>query len=232
MMPAGIDLAAVSAIDKHGNEVVALTNNPWPRLTSYGSTWEPDVLIAAYQRALFPMPLDIDGQEIAIGWWSPEVRAVFYPDQVTMSKSTAKSARNFRVTFDLAFTEVMQQCGSPIRPDGWINQDVINGYSRLYEMGIAHSVEVWDQEQLVGGLYGVAIGGIFAGESMFHKATNASKVALHALARWLDDGCGRVIDSQWMTPHLASLGARELTRVQYVDLVEKLAEIPLPRIPV
>lgn len=231
-MPAGLDLAAISAVDKLGQEIFALTDNPWPKLTTFGSTWDPDVLIAAYQRALFPMPLDIDGQEVAIGWWSPEVRAVFYPADVTMSSSTAKSARAFTVTFNQAFKEVMEQCGSPRRPDGWINQDVILAYTRLHELGLAHSVEVWQDNQLVGGLYGVNVAGIFAGESMFHKATNASKVALFFLAQWLNDGSGRVIDSQWMTPHLKSLGAKALSRVQYVELVEKLATIPPPRIPV
>lgn len=231
-MPTGMDLAAISAVDKFGHEIFALTDNPWPKLTMYGTSWDSDVLISAYQRALFPMPLEIDGQEVAIGWWSPEVRAVFYPADVTMSSSTTKSARQFTVTFNQAFRQVICECGNPSRPDGWINQDVVEAYSTLHNEGLAHSVEVWKDGQLVGGLYGVNIGGIFAGESMFHKVTNASKVALYSLASWLNDGSGRVIDSQWMTPHLSSLGAVALPRVQYVDLVENLATVPPPRIPV
>lgn len=225
-MPPGVDLAAISAIDKFGNEIVALTDNEWPKLTQFGSIWSQDVLLSAYRQALFPMPLEIEGQEVAIGWWSPEVRAVFYPDQIRATRSTVQSAKRFTVTFNKAFAQVVAECGNPQRPQGWINQDVIDAYVQLYESGHAHSVEVWEGNALVGGLYGVSIGGVFAGESMFHKVTNASKVALLALGEHLNDGMGRIIDSQWMTPHLATLGAKELPRSEYADLVLQLQRIP------
>lgn len=230
LMPHGLDLAAISAVDKHGHEIYSLGDEPWPQLTNFGISWEPQVLLAAYERALFPMPQEIQGADVAIGWWSPEHRAIFYPDQIRLTRSTRQSAKNYSVTFNQQFRQVVTECGDPLRPDGWINQDVIDGYTRLHELGHAHSVEVWQYDRLVGGLYGVVIGGIFAGESMFHKATNASKVALAALGDVLNDGKGRVIDSQWMTHHLKSLGATSMQRPKYADLVQELAHIPPPRI--
>jgi leucyl/phenylalanyl-tRNA--protein transferase len=230
LMPPGIDIAAISSVDKFGNDIFSLSENPWPVLTDFGTSWDPKVLISAYERALFPMPLDIEGHDVAIGWWSPATRAVFYPDQIRQTRSTRQSAKHFKVTFNQAFSDVVAECGNPDRPEGWINQDVISGYWKLHDLGLAHSVEVWQNKQLVGGLYGVVVGGIFAGESMFHKVTNASKVALGALGEALNDGQRRVIDSQWMTPHLKSLGAVELPRAKYADLVQELASIPPARI--
>jgi leucyl/phenylalanyl-tRNA--protein transferase len=228
-MPVGLDLAAVSARDRFGNEVFSRSDDPWPVLTKFGSSWSPEVLVTAYQSALFPMPFDIDGQEIAIGWWSPTTRALFYPDQIRSTRSTLQSAKHFKITTNQSFATVVAECGNPQRPEGWINQDVIGAYTRLHELGIAHSVEVWQGRELVGGLYGVAIGGIFAGESMFHKVTNASKVALLGLGDLLNDGSGRVIDSQWMTAHLQSMGAVAMDRSKYADLVADLQAIPPPR---
>jgi len=132
-----------------------------------------------------------------------------------------RSERRFTVTVDRAFTAVMLGCGDERRPDGWIDAEFVDAYTRLHELGWAHSVEVWtpgaedDPDGLVGGVYGVAIGGLFAGESMFHRATDASKVALVALVERLRAGGGVLFDVQWTTPHLASLGVVDLSRADY-----------------
>ena len=230
--PSDCDLLAVSRFGVDGLEIVAPPDIEWPKLTEFGSRWDPEVLMAAYSRALFPMPFEIDGEMVGIGWWSPAQRAIFYPDQVKISRSLRKDLGKFTVTFNRDFDAVIRSCGDPRRPQGWITHEVIQTYSELHRRGLAHSVEVWLDGQLVGGLYGVAIGGIFAGESMFHKVTNASKVALVHLAQWLNDGQGRVIDSQWMTEHLASLGAVDISRADYCELVDQKSSIssPVPKV--
>lgn len=228
--PQDCDLLAVSRFGRDGSIITAPQDIEWPKLTEFGSSWEPVVLLEAYRRGLFPMPFDIDGQEVGIGWWSPAQRAIFQPDAIKISRSLRKDLNKFTVTFNRNFDDVLSSCGDPHRPQGWINHDIAQAYGQLHRMGIAHSVEVWQDGQLVGGLYGVAVGGVFAGESMFHKVTNASKVALVHLARWLDDGTGRVIDSQWLTEHLSSLGAVAINRDVYCDLVAEkcLLEAPIP----
>ena len=230
--PHDCDLLAVSRIGRDGSLITAPPDIEWPKLTEFGSSWDPEVLLEAYQRGLFPMPFEIDGEVIGIGWWSPAQRAIFDPAHIKISRSLRKDLSKFTVTFNQDFHAVLRSCGDPSRPQGWINQDIADAYGRLHQMGIAHSVEVWQQGQLVGGLYGVAIGGVFAGESMFHKVTNASKVALVHLGRWLDDGSGRIIDSQWLTEHLASLGAVVIDRVDYCDLVQAKSHISPPLPPV
>ncbi len=225
--PDECDLLAVGAWDLDGFEVVAPDDLDWPKLTKFGSRWDSEVIIEAYRRGLFPMPFDVDDQFQAIGWWSPAKRAIFYPHRIRLTRSLRKDLTKFTVTIDSAFESVVRECGDPSRPHGWIDDNVVAAYVDLHQQGHAHSVEVWQDSVLVGGLYGLAVGGIFAGESMFHKVTNASKVALVHLGRWLDDGSGRVIDSQWMTDHLASMGAIEITRDQYCDLLaDKLAIDP------
>ena len=124
----------------------------------------------------------------------------------------------------------MITCGDPNRPHGWINGPIRDAYFRLHELGWAHSVEVWDQDELVGGLYGVAIGGLFAGESMFHRARDASKVALVHLVELLADGQPRLLDVQWTTPHLVSLGAVDVPRDEYLALLGAALEAPLPEV--
>jgi leucyl/phenylalanyl-tRNA--protein transferase len=122
---------------------------------------------------------------------------------------------------------VIRACGNPNRVSGWINEDVISAFVALHNLGVAHSIEVWDQtDQLAGGLYGLELGGIFAGESMFHVAKNASKVALAHLGQLLNDGNGRVIDTQWMTSHLESMGAKPIDRWEYCHILPNLLEIP------
>jgi leucyl/phenylalanyl-tRNA--protein transferase len=137
------------------------------------------------------------------------------------------------VRIDFAFEEVIEACADPHRPDGWITAEMRAAYVRLHELGWAHSVEAWDPADgtLAGGLYGLAIGGLFAGESMFHRRTDASKVALMGLVELLSEGgaLGRLLDVQWVTPHLARLGAEEVPRWRYLEMVRRAVELPLPR---
>lgn len=226
--PAECDLLAVGAWDQDGHEVIAPDDLEWPKLTYSGSAWDPDVILAAYRRGLFPMPFEIDNEFQSIGWWSPYERAIFYPDQIRVTRSLRRALPRFTVTFNQAFEQVVQACADPSRPQGWIDANVLAAYGKLHKAGFAHSVEVWQQGELVGGLYGLAIGGVFAGESMFHKVTNASKAALVHLGRWLDDGQGRIIDSQWMTDHLSSMGAVAISREQYCDLLTSKLVIAPP----
>ena len=142
-----------------------------------------------------------------------------------------RSCRRFDVTVDTAFMQVVRACADPARPHGWIDDEFIAAYARLHALGWAHSVEVWgppgdETPMLVGGLYGVAIGGLFAGESMFHRARDASKVALLDLVGRLQAGGGALLDVQWCTPHLATLGAAEIPRVHYLDLLADAVNRP------
>jgi leucyl/phenylalanyl-tRNA--protein transferase len=172
------------------------------------------------------MPYEIDGNESAIGWWSPKSRAIFYPDQIHISTSLKSEMKRFTVTVDQNFEAVIRACGNPERESGWINEDVISAFTTLHEIGVAHSIEVWDGDgSLAGGLYGLELGGVFAGESMFHVVKNASKVALVHLGSLLNDGQGRVIDTQWMTGHLESMGAKTIDRGDYCQILPSLLSI-------
>jgi leucyl/phenylalanyl-tRNA--protein transferase len=172
------------------------------------------------------MPYEIDGNESAIGWWSPNSRAIFYPDQIHISTSLKSEMKKFTVTVDQNFEAVIRACGNPERESGWINEDVISAFTTLHEIGVAHSIEVWDGDgSLAGGLYGLELGGVFAGESMFHVVKNASKVALVHLGGLLNDGQGRVIDTQWMTGHLESMGAKTIDRRNYCQILPSLLGI-------
>lgn len=205
-------------------------------LVGIGADLEPGTILAAYRRGLFPMPL---GGRGPVGWWSPDPRAVIPLDGLRVSRSLRRSLRRFEIRVDTAFEQVIDACGDPSRPHGWISPDVRDAYCRLHQLGWVHSVEAWTRHdtragaaggELAGGLYGVAIGGLFAGESMFHRRTDASKVALVGLVELLRDGgaAGRVLDVQWMTPHLASLGAVDVPRDDYVAMVGRAVELPLP----
>ncbi len=165
-----------------------------------------------------------------MGWWSPLRRGVLLPGDFHVSRSLRRSARQYDVTIDEAFTDVVIGCADPARSGRWITREVISAYGTLHDLGWAHSIEVWSGRQLVGGLYGVAIGGLFAGESMFHRAPDASKVALWTLAELCFEGeaPGRVIDVQWQTPHLASLGVREIPRADYLAALPEVLEQALP----
>jgi leucyl/phenylalanyl-tRNA--protein transferase len=140
-----------------------------------------------------------------------------------------RSARGFELRVDTAFTDVVAACADPARPGGWIDDAIAAAYTELHRLGWAHSVEAWRGE-LSGGLYGVALGGLFAGESMFARARDASKVALMGLVEMLDDehAATRLIDTQWQTPHLATLGVQEVPRREYLALLQRALEVPLP----
>jgi leucyl/phenylalanyl-tRNA--protein transferase len=198
-------------------------------LVGVGADLEPGTLLRAYRAGLFPMGLGRHGRG-PIGWWSPDPRGVLLPGDLKVSKSLRRSCRRFEVRVDTAFTDVMRACADPGRDGRWITPAVVRAYTALHELGWAHSVETWQDGELVGGLYGLAVGGLFAGESMFHHATDASKVALVALAErvFADGDPGRVIDVQWSTPHLQSLGVSEIPREDYVARLDRALALPLP----
>jgi leucyl/phenylalanyl-tRNA---protein transferase len=197
-------------------------------LVAIGADLEPGTLLAAYRRGLFPMPSGTEGDPMY--WFCPVRRGVLTVDGLVVSRSLRRSVRDFEVRVDTAFDEVVAACADPARESGWIDGDIRAAYRRLHELGWAHSVETWRDGRLVGGLYGVAIGGLFAGESMFHTERDASKVALVALVRGLDDGHAheRVVDVQWSTPHLASLGVVEQPRATYLRRLPATLGLPLP----
>ena len=188
-------------------------------LVFVGGDLSVDGLVNAYRAGLFPMPVR-DG----LGWWSPVRRGILPLDGLRVSRSLRKACDRFEVTFDQAFDEVMAACADPSREPAWITPEVRAAYGALHRAGHAHSVEVRAGGELVGGLYGVAIGGMFGGESMFHRATDASKVALVALVERLRTGGATLLDVQWVTPHLASLGAVEVSRREYLALLADAVE--------
>ncbi len=186
-------------------------------VVAVGADLEPGSLLAAYRGGLFPMPF----QRRRIAWFSPDPRGIIPLDGLHVSRSLRKSLRKFDVSMNQRFREVMTECADPTRPGFWIDRAFIDAYTRLHELGWAHSIEVYRDDELVGGLYGVRIGGFFAGESMFHRATDASKVALVHTVEWLQDTMGSLFDVQWTTPHLESLGAVDIPRSEYL---KRLAE--------
>lgn len=173
------------------------------------------LLVRAYREGIFPMALD-DGE---IGWFSPDPRGVIPLEAFHVPARLARVVRSghFEIRIDTAFEAVMRACGE--RPDDgtWISEEIVESYLALFRLGLAHSVEVWRAGRLVGGLYGVALGGAFFGESMFHRETDASKVALVALVDRLNRRGYRLLDTQWVTPHLEQFGAVEIPRMEYLD---------------
>ena len=186
-------------------------------LVAVGADLEPGTLLAAYRAGLFPMPV---GRK-RTGWWSPNPRGILPLDGLKVSRSLRKSCARFDIRMDTEFERVMRACGDPRREHGWINNEFVEAYTRLNRMGWAHSVEAWLDGELVGGLYGLRIDRFFAGESMFHTVTDASKVALVALVDWLHATGAVLLDVQWCTPHLASLGVVEVPRREYLALLKQ-----------
>ena len=197
-------------------------------LVGLGADLEPGTLLAAYRRGLFPMPGDTRHDPLL--WFSPVHRGVLPLDGLRVSKSLRRSLRDFEIRVDTAFEEVLAACADPSRPQGWIDDRIRTAYVDLHTLGWAHSVEAWRDGRLAGGLYGVAVGGLFAGESMFHRETDASKVALAGLVDLLRDGYAdhRLLDVQWSTPHLASLGVVEIDRSDYLARLDAALRLPLP----
>ena len=191
-----------------------------------GGDLSPRRLVAAYSRGIFPWYSEGD----PILWWSPDPRMVLFPDELRISRSLRKAVERggFEMRVDTAFREVMEACAAPRdgQPGTWIVPEMIDAYERLHRLGFAHSVESWRGGELAGGLYGVALGEVFFGESMFAREPDASKVALvHLVRRLRAEGC-RVIDCQQATAHLASLGAREIPRTVFSQLLEESIQYP------
>ncbi|MEX0427871.1 leucyl/phenylalanyl-tRNA--protein transferase [Nocardioides sp. DS6] len=200
-------------------------------LVAMGADLEPGTLLAAYRHGLFPMPGESPHDPML--WFSPVERGVLPLDGLKVSRSLRRSARDFEIRIDTAFEDVVAGCADPRRPQGWIDPRITAAYVALHRLGWAHSVEAWRDGRLAGGLYGVAIGGLFAGESMFHRERDASKVALLGLVEVLREGDPdvvgrRLLDVQWQTPHLASLGVVEVPRAGYLDRLERALSLPLP----
>jgi len=196
-------------------------------IVGVGADLEPGTLLAAYRGGLFPMRVGRGGP---VAWWSPDPRGIVPLDTFHESRSLRRSRRRFVVTVDTTFEEVMRACAEPGRPHGWIDDDFVDAYAALHRLGWAHSVEAWTQEgALAGGVYGVAIGGLFAAESMFHRVTDAGKAALAALVQLLQDGDASLLDVQWTTPHLSSLGAVDVPRAKYLELLTDAVTRPGPR---
>ena len=199
-----------------------------------GADLTPPTLLTAYSRGLFPMPGPVGLARRTLTWWSPRDRGVLPLEGLRVTRSLVKSCRRMEVRVDTAFVEVVRACADPRRDQGWIDESFVRAYTRLHEQGFAHSVEAWQEGELVGGLYGVSLGGLFAGESMFHRARDASKVALVGLVDLLaDEHVGRrVLDVQWSTAHLESLGVVEVPRRRYVtELLPGALELPDPFAP-
>jgi len=191
-------------------------------LLAAGGDLSPARLLDAYQQGIFPWFNEGD----PVLWWSPDPRMVLFPSKFKLSDSLRKIIRKgaFEIRFDTAFEQVMRACAAPRDEQAgtWIIEDMINAYCELHRMGYAHSVEVWSEGELTGGLYGMAIGKMFYGESMFSRRPNASKIALAHLAKQLELWGFGMIDCQMNTPHLASLGAREITRDEFITRLEEL----------
>ncbi len=195
-------------------------------LWAVGADLEPGTLLAAYRIGLFPMPI---GPQI--GWFSPFRRAIVPLETFAPSRSLQRAARRFEIRVDTSFTDVVSGCARPGHPQSWIDAGIEDAYSRLHDLGWAHSVEAWDDEGLAGGLYGVAVGGLFAAESMYHVRTDASKAAFVGLVARLagaGDPGERLLDVQWLTPHLASLGAVEIDRAGYRRRLSIALEVRCP----
>jgi leucyl/phenylalanyl-tRNA---protein transferase len=205
---------------------------PDPRLcgpedcVAVGGDLAPGTLLSAYRSGLFPMHLT-DGR---LGWWSPTPRGIIPLDGLRISRSLRRSLDRYEVTVDEEFDAVVDSCADPSRDGSWINEEIRVAYSELHRLGWAHSVESWAGRELVGGFYGVAIGGAFFGESMFHRARDASKVALVRFVEAFSSSGGLLLDVQWATDHLVTLGAVEVSRDEYLNRLELALRAPLPRI--
>ncbi|TMH40652.1 MAG: leucyl/phenylalanyl-tRNA--protein transferase [Betaproteobacteria bacterium] len=197
-------------------------------LLAAGADLSSERLLEAYRHGIFPWFSEGD----PILWWSPDPRMILFPAELKISRSFAKTLRNrsYETRFDSAFDEVLAGCAAPRKgaPGTWISSAMIEAYRRLHRLGYAHSVETWIDGELAGGLYGVAIGRVFFGESMFSRSRDASKIALAALVAYLKSAGFGLIDCQMHTQHLETLGAREIPRRRFSRLLEELIHYPHP----
>jgi leucyl/phenylalanyl-tRNA--protein transferase len=201
----------------------------WPAsdIIAAGGDLEPSTLVAAYRRGIFPMV--VDAPDPILAWWSPDPRGILPLDGMRVTRSLRQSAKRFDVRIDTCFPDVIRACADPSRESGWITPEFIRAYTTLHELGWAHSVEVFDRSgQLAGGLYGVRINRFFAGESMFYRQRDASKVALLALVAQMRAAGMTLLDVQWRTVHLATLGAVDVPRTRYLDLLRDAVETAEP----
>jgi leucyl/phenylalanyl-tRNA--protein transferase len=211
------------------------TAKPDEDLVGVGADLEPGTVLLAYRRGLFPMGLGRRGAR-PIGWWSPDPRGILPLHRLHVSRSLRRSLRQFEIRIDTEFDRVVAGCAAPHREGRWITASIARAYGELHRLGWAHSVECWADEELVGGLYGVAIGGLFAGESMFSLRRDASKAALVALVERLSEDApggrpeqsARLLDVQWRTDHLATLGVIEVPRADYLTRLPRALALPLP----
>ena len=183
---------------------------------------DPELLLQGYRLGVFPMAM----QDDAIEWFSPDPRAVLPLEDFHVPHALRRLARGktFEITINKEFSAVIQACAE--RENTWINRDIIDSYVRLHELGHAHSVEAWKENKLAGGLYGVAVGGAFFGESMFHRVTDASKIALVALVAHLRARTFVLLDTQWLTPHLQQFGGIQISRSHYLRLLRRAVDLP------
>ena len=181
-----------------------------------------ELLLQGYRFGIFPMAMR-DG---SIEWFSPDPRAILPLDKFHLPHGLRRAAAKklFEIKIDQGFADVIQACAK--RRDTWINSEIVESYENLHQLGHAHSVETWQDNKLVGGLYGVAIGGAFFGESMFHRKTDASKIALLGLVEHLQERKFVLLDTQWVTPHLKQFGAIEVPRAQYLRLLKRAVDLP------
>jgi leucyl/phenylalanyl-tRNA--protein transferase len=197
-------------------------------IVAVGADLEPGTLLAAYRAGLFPMPAE-GARGGPIVWWSPDPRGVLPLDGLRVSRSLRRACARYEVRTDTAFAAVVAACADRRRPGAWITDEIAAAYLRLHDLGWAHSVEAWDDDGLAGGLYGVAVDGLFAGEAMFHHRTDASKVALVGLVELLSsDGAPRLLDVQWATDHLRTLGVVPIARPEYLERLAAVRDTPLP----
>ncbi|ELN2735486.1 leucyl/phenylalanyl-tRNA--protein transferase [Pluralibacter gergoviae] len=194
-------------------------------LLALGGDLSPARLLMAYQQGIFPWFSPGD----PILWWSPDPRAVLWPEQFHLSRSMKRfhKASPYRITLNHAFDRVIRSCADERNEGTWITEGIILAYQQLHELGHAHSIEVWRGDELVGGMYGVAQGALFCGESMFSRAENASKTALLVFCQAFIDSGGRLLDCQVLNNHTASLGAVEIPRKIYLEHLSELRAVPL-----
>jgi leucyl/phenylalanyl-tRNA---protein transferase len=199
--------------------VAALTLQRFNALTA---VIDPELLLQGYRLGVFPMAMEDD----SIEWFSPDPRAILPLEDFHVPHALRRLLRKkvFETSINDAFSEVIEACAK--REDTWINREIVESYMRLHELGHAHSVETWQQGRLAGGLYGVAVGGAFFGESMFHRVTDASKIALVALVDHLHAREFVLLDTQWLTPHLQQFGGIEISRNHYLRLLQRAVELP------
>jgi leucyl/phenylalanyl-tRNA--protein transferase len=201
-----------------------------------GGQLTPDWLVDAYSRGIFPMPIEYNRRRL-VAWISPDPRGILELDAVHVSRRLARrlARREFEFSLDRSFIEVVEGCAIPRRRDDdedrWLTPAMLAAYQSLHQLGLAHSLEVWQGGQLVGGVFGVTIGGLFAGESMFHRVTDASKAALVVLAEHLKRRGYVLFDVQWTNDHTRSLGAIDIPRREYVALLEKAIQLPARFLP-